>query len=95
MIISVNSIITMLTIMDVFFQYSRSLLKQAMVLLTCSFLQACAPTDYWVLIIYDQNSVVASSFSIDGYDSKAACQRAAKQDYPEQRFLCVLEDDIG
>ena len=85
----------MLTTLHVFFHYSRILLKQGMVPLTCSFLQACAPTDYWVLFIYDQNSVLASSFSIDGYDSKEACQRAAKQDYPEQRFLCVLEDDIG
>ena len=81
--------------MDMLSWYLHSSMKQGMVLLACILLQACEPRHYWVLIIYDQSSVVANSFSIDGYDSKQACQRAAQQNYPEQRFLCVLEDDIG
>ena len=78
-----------------FFSFSDSCLKQLIFIVTCIFLQACEAKHYWVLIIYDQDSLVTNSFSIDGYDSKQACQQAAMQDYPEERFLCVLEDDIG
>lgn len=77
------------------FSFTDSCLKQLIVIVTCIFLQACEATHYWVLIIYDQDSLVTNSFNIDGYDSKQACQQAAQQDYPEERFLCVLEDDIG
>ena len=78
-----------------FFSFIANCLKRLNVIMACFFLQACEATDYWVLIIYDQNSLVTYSFSIDGYDSKQACQQAAKQDYPEEPFLCVLEDDVG
>ena len=84
----------MKAITQYFFSFTNSCLKQLIVIVACIFLQACEARHYWVLIIYDQNSLVTSSFSIDGYDSKQACQQAAKQDYPEERFLCVLEDDI-
>ena len=85
----------MKSVTQCFFSFTNSCLKQIVVIVACIFLQACEATHYWVLIIYDQNSLVANSFSIDGYDSKQACLQAAKQDYPEERFLCVLEDDIG
>ena len=85
----------MKSLTNYFFSFINSSLKQLVVFVICVLLQACEATHYWVLIIYDKDSLVANSFTIDGYDSKQACQNAAQQDYPEERFLCVLEDDIG
>ncbi|MEE3240872.1 MAG: hypothetical protein VX231_07905 [Pseudomonadota bacterium] len=85
----------MKAITQYFFSFTNNRLKQLIVIVACISLQACEARHHWILIIYNQNSLVTSSFSIDGYDSKQACQQAAKLDYPEERFLCILEDDIG
>ena len=80
---------------DCYFLFLRNDLIKAVIVTACFFLLGCQPAQYWVLIIYDRNSTVAETLSVDGYRSKQACQLAAKQHYPDNRFLCVLEDDIG
>ncbi len=78
-----------------FLSFSRVCFKFCALVISCTFVLACQPVSYWTLIIYDRNSVVTETFSINGYESKQACQLAAKKNYSEQRFLCVLEDDLG
>ncbi len=62
-----KTIIIMKAITQRFFSFTNSCLKQLIVIVACIFLQACEARHYWVLIIYDQNSLVTTSFIIVQY----------------------------